>query len=103
MMNYAPVEVCVWGKFACFTRPELKVERVSYEVMTPSAARGILEAIFWKPEFHWQIREIQVLKPIRFFSILRNEVNSRSNYTMAHRRVRGHARYYAHNNPSHLH
>jgi CRISPR-associated protein Cas5d len=69
---YAPLEVYVWGKFACFTRPEMKVERVSYEVMTPSAARGVLESIFWKPEFYWQIREIQVLKPIRFFSILRD-------------------------------
>src|SRR5437899_13095048 len=75
-MNYSPVEVCVWGKFACFTRPEMKVERVSYEVMTPSAARGVLESIFWKPEIQWRIREIRVLKPVRFFSILRNEVNN---------------------------
>jgi len=72
-----PLEVKVWGEFACFTRPECKVERVSYPVMTPSAARGILEAIFWKPEFSWQVREIWVLKPIRQFSILRNEINSR--------------------------
>ncbi|HIJ74917.1 MAG TPA: type I-C CRISPR-associated protein Cas5 [Candidatus Hydrogenedentes bacterium] len=72
-----PLEVKVWGEFACFTRPEMKVERVSYPVMTPSAARGILEAIFWKPEFAWRIREIHVLKPIRHFSILRNEINSR--------------------------
>ena len=61
---------------ACFTRPEFGVERVSYEVMTPSAARGVLEAIFWKPEFRWRVREIEVLKPIRHFSILRNEMNS---------------------------
>ena len=54
----------------------MKVERVSYEVMTPSAARGILESVFWKPEFTWQVREIRVLRPIRFFSILRNEVNN---------------------------
>lgn len=73
---YAPIEVKVWGDFACFTRPEMKVERVSYEVMTPSAARGLLESIFWKPEFAWRIREIRVLKPVRFFSILRNEVNN---------------------------
>jgi CRISPR-associated protein Cas5d len=69
--------VQVWGEFACFTRPEMKVERVSYPVMTPSAARGVLEAIFWKPEFDWRVEHIQVLKPIRYFSILRNEVNSR--------------------------
>ncbi len=68
----------VWGEFACFTRPEMKVERVSYPVMTPSAARGILEAIFWKPEFQWRIREIWVLRPVRHFSILRNEVNHRA-------------------------
>lgn len=71
-----PLEVKVWGDFACFTRPEFGVERVSYEVMTPSAARGILEAIFWKPEFRWRVREIAVLKPIRQYSILRNEMNS---------------------------
>lgn len=73
-----PVEVKVWGEFACFTRPEMKVERVSYPVMTPSAARGVLEAIFWKPEFTWSVREIHVLKPIRYISILRNEVKNRA-------------------------
>jgi len=78
MSQYPLLEVKVWGDLACFTRPEMKVERVSYEVMTPSAARGILEAIFWKPEFSWQVREIWVLKPIRHFSILRNEVNSKA-------------------------
>ncbi|HEX6819111.1 MAG TPA: type I-C CRISPR-associated protein Cas5c [Ktedonobacterales bacterium] len=77
-MEYPPIELKVWGDFACFTRPELKVERVSYEVMTPSAARGVLEAIFWKPQFSWRIREIRVLKPVRFFSIRRNEVNARA-------------------------
>src|ERR1035437_4596641 len=71
------LQVKVWGDLACFTRPEMKVERVSYPVMTPSAARGILEAIFWKPEFEWRIREILVLKPIRHFSILRNEINTK--------------------------
>ena len=94
-MNYPPVEVCVWGKFACFTRPEMKVERVSYEVMTPSAARGVLESIFWKPEFRWQIREIRVLKPIRYFSILRNEVKDRANYSSAQRHLKGEGGYYA--------
>lgn len=69
--------VKVWGDYACFTRPEMKVERVSYPVMTPSAARGVLEAIFWKPECAWRVREIQVLKPIRYASILRNELNER--------------------------
>lgn len=83
--HYAPVEVRVSGAYACFTRPEMKVERVSYEVMTPSAARGILEAIFWKPEFQWRVREIQVLHEVRYFSIRRNEVNSRASY----RAVRG--------------
>jgi CRISPR-associated protein Cas5d len=73
-----PVEIKVWGEFACFTRPEMKVERVTYPVMTPSAARGVLEAVFWKPEFTWNIREILVLNPIKYFSILRNEVNSRA-------------------------
>lgn len=68
--------VKVWGDFACFTRPEFGAERVSYEVMTPSAARGVLEAIFWKPEFTWSVHEIQVLKPIKHFSILRNEMNN---------------------------
>lgn len=68
--------VKVWGDFACFTRPEFGAERVSYEVITPSAARGVLEAIFWKPEFSWRVREIQVLKRIKHFSILRNEMNS---------------------------
>ncbi len=75
--SYTALQLKVWGDFACFTRPEMKVERVSYPVMTPSAARGVLEAIFWKPEFRWQIEAITVLKPIRYFSILRNEINSR--------------------------
>ncbi len=76
-MPYSPpLVVKVWGDYACFTRPEMKVERVSYEVMTPSAARGLLEAIYWKPEFQWQIRRIHVLKPIRRAAVLRNEVNS---------------------------
>ena len=70
----SPVEVKLWGPFACFTRPEFRVERVSYEVMTPSAARGALEAILWKPQFYWAIREIWVLNPIRTFSLVRNEL-----------------------------
>ena len=73
----APVEVRVWGPWACFTRPEMHVERVSYPVMTPSAARGILDSIFWKPEIRWVIEEIHVLAPIKWASILRNEINTR--------------------------
>jgi CRISPR-associated protein Cas5d len=76
-MQYPPVEVKVWGDFACFTRPEQKIERVSYEVPTPSAARGILEAIFFHKPMQWRVREIAVLSPVRHFSILRNEVKSR--------------------------
>jgi CRISPR-associated protein Cas5d len=64
----------VWGENACFTRPEMKVERVSYDVMTPSAARGIIEAIHWKPAIRWVIDRIHVLAPIRFENIKRNEV-----------------------------
>lgn len=67
----------VGGDYACFTNPNLKVERVSYPVMTPAAARGILEAIFWKPAFRWEIRSITVLKPIKTLSIMRNEIEDR--------------------------
>jgi CRISPR-associated protein Cas5d len=72
------VKLKVWGDRACFTRPEMKVERVSYDVMTPSAARGILEAIHWKPAIRWVIDKVHVLKPIRFQSIRRNEVGSKA-------------------------
>ncbi len=64
----------VWGRNACFTRPEMKVERVSYDVMTPSAARGILEAILWKPAICWKVTQIDVLNPIKWESVRRNEV-----------------------------
>jgi len=64
----------VWGDYACFTRPEMKVERVSYDVITPSAARAIFEAIFWKPAIQWKITVIEVLNPIRWISVRRNEV-----------------------------
>ena len=67
----------VWGDYACFTRPEMKVERVSYDVMTPSAARGLLEAIYWHPGMRWIIDKIHVLEPIRFAHIRRNEVKSK--------------------------
>jgi CRISPR-associated protein Cas5d len=72
------IKLLVSGDFACFTRPEMKVERVSYDVMTPSAARGILEAIHWKPAIRWIIDAIHVLKPIRFQSIRRNEVGHKA-------------------------
>ncbi|MBS9403501.1 type I-C CRISPR-associated protein Cas5 [Halomonas sp. TRM85114] len=68
------VRLHIWGERACFTRPEMKVERVSYDVITPSAARGILEAIHWKPAIRWCVDRIHVLKPIRFESLRRNEV-----------------------------
>jgi CRISPR-associated protein Cas5d len=71
------VKLRVWGDYACFTRPEMKVERVSYDCITPSAARGILEAIYWKPAIRWAIDRIHVLKPIRFMNIRRNEVASK--------------------------
>lgn len=66
----------VWGDYACFTRPEMKVERVSYDVITPSSARAIFEAIHWKPAIKWVIDEINVIKPIKFQTILRNEVKN---------------------------
>jgi CRISPR-associated protein Cas5d len=66
----------VTGDFACFTRPEMKVERVSYDVITPSAARAAFEAILWKPALRWRIRKIEVIKPIRWISLRRNEVGA---------------------------
>ena len=62
------------GDYACFTRPEMKVERVSYDVITPSAARAVFEAIFWKPSIRWQVRRIEVLRPVRWMNLRRNEV-----------------------------
>jgi len=73
----ATVRLHVSGDFACFTRPEMKVERVSYDVITPSAARGILEAVYWKPEIRWTVERLHVLKPIRLTSLRRNEVASK--------------------------
>jgi CRISPR-associated protein Cas5d len=71
------VKLHVWGDYACFTRPEMKVERVSYDVMTPSAARGILEAVHWKPAIRWQVDRLHVLKPVRFENIRKNEVGNK--------------------------
>lgn len=73
----AKLTLKVWGEYACFSRPEFKVERVSYPVPTPSAARGILEAIFWKPEIRYEVRRIGVLKRGSPFTLLRNEVSNR--------------------------
>ena len=77
MLDERIVKVKVTGNYACFTRPDLKVERMTYPCMTPSAARGILDSILWKPEFQWYVRRIQVLNPIRFATIKRNEINSK--------------------------
>ena len=72
------VRLKVWGDYALFTRPELKVERLTYDVMTPSAARGVLEAVHWKPAIRWAIDAIHVLTPIRHQSIRRNEVGHKA-------------------------
>jgi len=71
------IKIKAWGKRACFTRPEMKVERVSYDVPTPSAVRGILEAIYWKPVIRWQIDKIHVLNPFKFENIRRNELGGK--------------------------
>jgi len=76
-MNTATFLIKVGGDYACFTNPGLKVERCTYPVMTPAAARGVLEAIYWKPQLRWEIREIKVLKPIKQISIMRNEIKDR--------------------------
>lgn len=70
-----PLCLKVTGDFACFTRPEMKVERVSYDVITPSATRAVFEAILWKPEIRWRVTKIEVLKPIQWISVRRNEVS----------------------------
>src|SRR3954469_25319448 len=82
-------KVRVRGELACFTRPEFHVERVSYEVMTPSAARGVLEAVYWKPAIRWVVTAIHVLAPVRFISFKRNEVASRATLQRGERAVSG--------------
>src|SRR5438105_3818424 len=82
-------KVRVRGPLACFTRPEFKVERVSYEVMTPSAARGVLEAVHWKPAIRWVVTAIHVLAPVRFVSFKRNEVAGRASVKLAEQGMRG--------------
>lgn len=79
------IEVVAEGEFALFTRPETKAERVSYRVMTPSAAQGLLKAIYWKPQMEWAVREIALLRPIRHISLRRNEIGERQTQ---HRAVR---------------
>lgn len=76
-MSTPSIRVRVSGAFACFTRPETKVERFSYPVITPSAARNVLDSICWRPEMRWIVTRIAVLKPIRYMSVLRNEVQSK--------------------------
>ena len=78
-----PVRINIRGDLACFTRPEMKVERVSYDVITPSAARGILEAIYWKPQIRWVIDRLHVLRPIRFTNLRRNEVGAKASAATA--------------------
>src|SRR5947199_4819562 len=90
-MSYG-IRLRVSGRWALFTRPEMKVERVSYDVLTPSAARGVIEAIYWKPEIRWRIDRVHVLNPIRFTSLRRNEVASKipaANVSRAMRAGRG--------------
>lgn len=77
MLDDRIVRVKVKGDYACFTRPDLKVERMTYPCMTPSAARGVLDSILWKPEFQWYVRRIHILNPLRFCTIKRNEINSK--------------------------
>lgn len=83
------IRLRVWGEHACFTRSEMKVERVSYDVITPSAARGILEAIYWKPQIRWVIDRLHVLRPIRFTNIRRNEVGVKASAANAAKAMKG--------------
>ena len=91
MSKTSPICLKIWGEYACFSRPEMKVERVSYDVITPSAARGILEAIYWKPQVRWVVERIHVLKPIRFTNLRRNEVASKASANNAKKAMNGKA------------
>lgn len=84
-----PVQIKVSGDLTCFTRPEMKVERVSYDVITPSAARGILEAVYWKPQIRWVVDRLRVLRPIRFTNLRRNEVGSKASAANAKKAMNG--------------
>jgi len=83
------IHLKTWGELACFTRPEMKVERVSYPVITPSAARGLLESILYKPQFRWRVRRVAVKRAIRFLSFRRNEVKKTLPEASAKRWMRG--------------
>ena len=87
-MGYG-ITIRVRGKYALFTRPEMKVERVSYDVITPSAARGIIEAVYWKPAIRWVIDKIHVLSEIEFTNIRRNEVSEKASESEVRRRING--------------
>jgi CRISPR-associated protein Cas5d len=87
-MGYG-ITIRVRGEYALFTRPEMKVERVSYEVITPSAARGIIEAVYWKPAIRWVIDKIHVLNEIEFTNLRRNEVSEKVSESEARRRMNG--------------
>lgn len=87
-MSYG-IKVRAWGKYALFSRPEMKVERCSYDVMTPSAARGLLEALYWHPGCRWIVDKIYVRKPIRFTSVRRNEIKSKVSGSRALGVIRG--------------
>jgi CRISPR-associated protein Cas5d len=87
-MGYG-IKIRVRGKYALFTRPEMKVERVSYDVITPSAARGLIEAIYWKPAIRWVIDKIHVLNEIEFTNVRRNEVSEKISTREAERRMNG--------------
>ena len=91
MAKPSPICIKVWGDFACFTRPEAKVERLSYEVITPSAARGILEAVYWKPQVHWIIERLHTLKPIQFTSLRRNEISLKVSSVNVKKAMKGNA------------
>ena len=83
------IRIEVWGKAACFTRPEMKVERVSYDMMTPSAARGLVEAIYWHPGMKYTIDRIYLLSPIKFTNIRRNEVERKISHKKVFDAVKG--------------
>lgn len=87
-MGYG-IAIRAWGEYALFTRPEMKVERVSYDVITPSAARGIIEAVYWKPAIRWVIDRIHVLNEIQFTNIRRNEVSEKISTREVERRMKG--------------
>lgn len=87
-MGYG-IKIRVKGDYALFTRPEMKVERVSYDVITPSAARGIIEAVYWKPAIRWVIDRIHVLRDIEFTNVRRNEVSEKVSENEARRRMNG--------------